>query len=157
MATWISQWLVHVWRKKQLVLQSFSKNHARQHQPKLASANLQNSLIFPDFLLWNENFVQKSLAQLLTLKIQLCHEPTRPACMTDNVDYVDEEVLKQKNCKNFHAHKKEKFWLFKYLPRISLALPCCYCCCSTILVLIVIIIKVDAQIKRIYCPNSPSV
>ena len=55
---------------------------------------------------------------------------------------VDEEVLKQKNCKNFHAHKKKKFLAVQIFAK-DLPLLLDYS-----LVLIVIIIKVDAQIKR---------
>ena len=41
------------WLSKFFSLHCFTSNHALQHQPKLASANLQSSLIFPVFQLWN--------------------------------------------------------------------------------------------------------
>ena len=55
---------------------------------------------------------------------------------------VDKEVLKQKNCKNFHAHKKKKF-LFKYLPRI-------------LHIVVLVIIKVDAQIRGAKVAHIPA-
>ena len=71
-ATWFSPRLVRIWRNKWLCLHYFTLNNVLQHQPKLVNAGLQSSSIFPVLILWNCDFVQKSLAQLLTPKIQLC-------------------------------------------------------------------------------------
>ena len=74
-ATWFLPRLVRIGRNKQLCLHYFTLNNVLQHQPKLDNASLQISSIFPVLLLRNCDFVQKSLAQLLTPKIQLCHVP----------------------------------------------------------------------------------
>ena len=72
-ATWFLPRLVRIGRNKRLCLHYFTLNNVLQHQPKLDNASLQISSIFPVLLLRYCDFVQKSLAQLLTPKIQLCH------------------------------------------------------------------------------------
>ena len=60
------------WLSKFFFLHYFTQNHALQHLPKLTSANHQSWLFFLFFLLWNDDFLQKSLTKLLTLKLKLC-------------------------------------------------------------------------------------
>ena len=55
--------------------------------------------------------------------------------------HLFKQIFKQKNCKNFHAHKKKKF-LFKYLPRI-------------LHIVVLVIIKVDAQIRGTKVVHNP--
>ena len=76
-ANWFSPRLVRIWRNKRLCLHYFTLNNVLQHQPKLVNAGLQSSSIFPVLILWNCDFVQKFLAQLLTPKIQLWRRPSK--------------------------------------------------------------------------------